>query len=62
MTDRALTWLLVPVIYLAVRMLTDRLVVGTQDFGSEPIALIVVVPFAQLAILDLIRWFRGRGL
>jgi len=62
MTDRALTWLLVPVIYLAVRMLTDRLVVGAQDFGSEPIALIVVVPFAQLAILDLIRWFRGRGL
>lgn len=62
MTDRALTWVLVPVTYIAVRLLSDRLVVGALDLGSEALALIVIVPFVQLALLDLIRWFRGRGL
>lgn len=62
MSDRTLTWLLVPASYVIFRLVTGKLFSGAWDLRAEALALMVVVPLTQLVVLDLVRWWRGRGL
>ncbi len=62
MSPRAVTWLLVPITYVLVRLLSSRSISGAWELGAEALTLIVVVPLAQLVVLDFVRWLRGRGI